>query len=73
MLLKLATALLVALSPGVCNHCNLFHPGGNMLLRFAIAILGVIGLLPGSTLAQTGPLVGSWNFTVTVTGGCLTN
>jgi len=44
-----------------------------MLLRFAIAILGVIGLLPGSTLAQTGPLVGSWNFTVTVTGGCATN
>jgi len=44
-----------------------------MLLRFVkiarvFAILGVMGLLPGSTLAQTGPLVGSWNFKVTVTG-----
>src|SRR5438477_2394511 len=49
-----------------------------MLLRFAkiarvFAILGVIGLLPRFTLAQTiDPLVGSWNFKVTVTGGCTT-
>jgi len=50
-----------------------------MLLRFAtiarvFAILGVIGMLPSFTLAQTtDPLVGSWNFKVTVTGGCTTN
>src|SRR5947208_7234623 len=50
-----------------------------MLLRFAtiarvFAILEVIGMLPSFTLAQTtDPLVGSWNFKVTVTGGCTTN
>ncbi len=50
-----------------------------MLLRFAkiarvFAILGVIGMVPSFTLAQTtDPLVGSWNFKVTVTGGCTTN
>ena len=49
-----------------------------MLLRFAkiarvFTILGVIGL-PGFTLAQTTDrLVGSWNFKVTVTGGCTMN
>jgi hypothetical protein len=43
-----------------------------MLLRLAkiarvLTILSVIGLLPGLTLAQaTDPLVGSWNFKVTV-------
>jgi hypothetical protein len=37
-------------------------------------IVGVIGLFPGFTLAQTTDrLVGSWNFKVTVTGGCTTN
>ena len=50
-----------------------------MLLRFAqiarlLTILGVIGLLPLFTLAQTtAPLVGGWNFKVSVTGGCTTN
>ncbi len=49
-----------------------------MLLRFAkiarvFTILGVIGL-PGFTPAQTTDrLVGSWNFKVTVTGGCTMN
>ena len=47
-----------------------------MLLRIAkiarvLAILGVLELLPGLVLAQTtNPLVGTWNFKVTVTGGC---
>jgi hypothetical protein len=50
-----------------------------MLLRFAkiagvLTILGVMGLVPGVTLAQTtDPLVGTWNINVTVTGGCTTN
>jgi hypothetical protein len=50
-----------------------------MLLRLAkiarvSVIVGVIGLLPDCALAQTtDPLVGSWNFKVTVTGGCTTN
>jgi hypothetical protein len=50
-----------------------------MLLRFAkiarvLAILGVLELLAGFVLAQTtNPLVGSWNFRVTVTGGCTAN
>src|SRR5437867_5693105 len=50
-----------------------------LLLRLAkiarvCVIIGVIGLLPGFTLAQTTDrLVGSWNFNVTVTGGCTTN
>jgi len=50
-----------------------------LLLRLAkiarvCVIIGVIGLLPGFTLAQTTDrLVGSWNFKVTVTGGCTTN
>ena len=66
-------------SPGVYGACNLFHSGGNMLLRLSkiarvLTILGVIGLLPGFTLAQaTNPLVGSWNFKVIVTGGCTSN
>ena len=50
-----------------------------MLLRLSkiarvLTILGVIGLLPGFTLAQaTNPLVGSWKFKVIVTGGCTSN
>ena len=50
-----------------------------MLLRFAkiaraLAILGVIGLLPGFMLAQTTDhLVGTWNFKAIVTSGCTTN
>src|SRR5437868_9982130 len=50
-----------------------------MLLRFGkiarvLTLLGVSGLLSGFMLAQTtDPLVGSWNFNVTVTGGCTTN
>ena len=50
-----------------------------MLLRLAkiaraSVIVSVLGLLPGFTLAQTTDrLVGSWNFKVTVTGGCTTN
>jgi hypothetical protein len=57
---------------------DLFHPGGNMLLRLAkiarvSVIVGVIGLLPSFTVAQiTDRLVGSWNFKVTVTGDCTT-
>src|SRR5215471_17780077 len=39
-----------------------------------LCILGFAGLFPGATLAQTtDPLVGTWNFTATVTGGCTTN
>ncbi|HEV2729032.1 MAG TPA: hypothetical protein VGV15_03290 [Terriglobales bacterium] len=39
-----------------------------------LTILGVIGLFPSFTLAQTtDPLVGSWNFKVIVTGSCTTN
>ncbi len=39
-----------------------------------IATLGAIELAAGFVLAQTtNPLVGSWNFTVTVTGGCTAN
>ena len=50
-----------------------------MLSRFAkiarvFTIIGVIGMFPSFTLAQTtDPSVGSWNFKVTVTGGCTTN
>ena len=50
-----------------------------MLLRFAkiaraLAILGVIGLLPGFMLAQTTDhLVGTWNFKAIVTSGCATD
>src|SRR6266567_965294 len=50
-----------------------------MLLGFAkiarvLAILGVLELAAGLVLAQTtSPLVGSWNFKVTVTGGCTTS
>jgi len=50
-----------------------------MLTRFAriacvLGTLGAAGLLPSHTLAQTtDPLVGAWNFNVTVTGGCTTN
>jgi len=50
-----------------------------MLLGFAkmtraLAILGVLELAAGFVLAQTtNPLVGSWNFKVTVTGGCTTS
>jgi hypothetical protein len=56
-----------------------FHQGGNMPLKFAkiarvLAFLGVLQLTAGFTLAQTtNPLVGTWNFNVTVTGGCSTN
>src|SRR5438128_3908499 len=33
-----------------------------------------VGMFPSFTLAQTtDPSVGSWNFKVTVTGGCTTN
>jgi hypothetical protein len=64
------------------------HAGGNMKsrtltgkmrLRFAkiarlLAILVVLQLLGGFVLAQTtNPLVGSWNFKVTVTSGCTAN
>ena len=39
-----------------------------------LTILGVIELFPGFLLAQTtNPLVGSWNFTVIVSGGCTAN
>ncbi len=39
-----------------------------------LAILGVLELAAGFVLAQTtNPLVGSWNFKVTVTGGCTTS
>ena len=50
-----------------------------MLRKFAratciLCILGFAGLFSGVTLAQTtDPLVGTWNFTATVTGGCTTN
>jgi hypothetical protein len=50
-----------------------------MLARFAkmgrvIGILCVLELLVGLAVAQTtDPLVGSWNFRVTVTGGCMAN
>ena len=50
-----------------------------MLLGFAkiarvIAILGVLELAASFVLAQTtNSLVGSWNFKVTVTGGCTTS
>jgi hypothetical protein len=48
-----------------------------MLPRLAkiarVFILGIIGLLPNFTLAQTTDrLVGSWNFKVTVNTGCTT-
>src|SRR5438309_2892571 len=65
--------------PGVQAIADLFHPGGHMLPGFAkiarvIATLGAIELAAGFMLAQTtNPLVGSWNFTVTVTGGCTAN
>jgi len=48
----------------------------NMLQRLAkigrvLAIVGALELVTGLVLAQTtNPLVGSWNFKVTVTGGC---
>jgi|SRR5215469_11422568 len=39
-----------------------------------LAILGVLQLTAGFTLAQTtNSLVGTWNFNVTVTGGCTSN
>ena len=38
-----------------------------------LTILSVVELLPGFSLAQSfDPLVGSWNFKVTITGGCTT-
>jgi hypothetical protein len=64
---------------GVYSLIIFFRSGGTMLLRFAkmarvLAILGVIGLLPGFMLAQTTDhLVGTWNFKVIVTSGCTTN
>ena len=48
-------------------------PGFAKIAR-VIAILGAIELAAGFMLAQTtNPLVGSWNFKVTVTGGCTAN
>jgi hypothetical protein len=48
-------------------------PGFAKIAR-VIAILSAIELAAGFTLAQTtNPLVGSWNFKVTVTGGCTAN
>ena len=45
-----------------------------MKIARVFTILGVIGMFPSFTLAQTtAPSVGSWNFKVTVTGGCTTN
>jgi len=50
-----------------------------MLARFAkigrvVGILCVLELLVGFAVPQTtNPLVGSWNFKVTVTGGCTAN
>ena len=45
-----------------------------MKIARVFTILGVIGMFPSFTLAQTtDPSVGSWNFKVTVTGGCTTN
>ena len=39
-----------------------------------LTILSVIGLFPALASAQTNdPLVGTWNFKVTATGGCSTN
>src|SRR5215831_11578588 len=39
-----------------------------------LTIFAVIVLLPGLSLAQTtDPLVGTWNITVTLTSGCMTN
>ena len=39
-----------------------------------LTILSVIGLFPALAPAQTNdPLVGTWNFKVTATGGCSTN
>jgi hypothetical protein len=49
-----------------------------MLLNFAraarlLTVFCVMGLLSGFSLAQaTDPIVGTWNITVTVTAGCLT-
>ena len=43
-------------------------------MRAYLPFLGVIGMFPSFTLAQTtDPSVGSWNFKVTVTGECTTN
>jgi hypothetical protein len=40
-------------------------------IRNELTILGLIGLLHGFTAAQASdPLIGTWNFRVTVTGGC---
>jgi hypothetical protein len=50
-----------------------------MLLKLAkiarvLTILSVIGLFPALAPAQTNdPLIGTWNFKVTATGGCSTN
>ena len=45
-----------------------------MKIARVFTILGVIGMFPSFTLAQTtDPSVGSWNFKVTVTGECTTN
>ena len=39
-----------------------------------LTIFALIVLLPGLSLAQTtDPLVGTWNITVTLTSGCMTN
>src|SRR5438445_12043993 len=65
--------------PGVQAIADLFHPGGHMLPGFpkiarVIATLGAIELAAGFMLAQTtNPLAGSWNFAVTLTGGCTAN
>ncbi len=49
-------------------------PLGFAKIARVLAILGVLELATGFVLAQTtNPLVGSWNFKVTVTGGCTTS
>jgi hypothetical protein len=49
-------------------------PLGFAKIARVVAILGVLELAAGFVLAQTtNSLVGSWNFKVTVTGGCTTS
>jgi hypothetical protein len=56
----------------------MFPPGSDVLQVFVkiariLIIFGFAELLPGFTLTQTSdPLVGSWNFKVTISGGCKT-
>jgi hypothetical protein len=71
-------------SSNICPCANLyllhiFFLGGSMLRKPAkiarvLTILSLIGLFPALAPAQTNdPLVGTWNFKVTATGGCSTN